>query len=56
MYRNKLTKTEYIVGICNYDTYWKNKRGRLYYMSLDELKNLFKKSKIKWERLNNENN
>ena len=42
---NKITKTDYVVGICNYEPYWKDKRGRLYYMSLQDLEKLFKKVK-----------
>ena len=44
-----MTKTQLVEKICELDSSWKNKRGRLYYMNLDELIEVY-------ERLKNDNN
>ena len=36
-----MTKTDLINKICKLDTSWEDKRGRLYYMCLDDLKKLY---------------
>jgi len=42
MYRNKLTKTDYINLICKLDEKWDSKRGRLYYLTISELKKIYR--------------
>lgn len=46
----KLTKTQLISRICELDPAWLDRRGRLYYMSLDELEKLYER--IKHEKKN----
>lgn len=36
-----MTKTDLINKICELDPSWEDKRGRLYYMCLDDLKKLY---------------
>lgn len=48
-----MTKTQLVEKICELDSNWKNKRGRLYYMNLDELIEVYER--LKNGRIDNNN-
>ena len=49
-----MTKTDLINRICRLDPSWKDKRGRLYYMCLEDLKKLY--VRLRNDRRNVDNN
>jgi len=49
-----MTKTDLINRICKLDPEWEDKRGRLYYMCLDDLKKLY--VRLRNDRRNVDNN
>lgn len=50
-----MTKTELINKICEMNPKYKNKRGRLYYMYLNQLEKLYQKVKKKYDYNDNNN-